>query len=176
MICGGLLSICVSKHQLYAVFLIYRACARVVVDSGDVCLRVVLFDLSDHSARDDVVWQTAEGLRAHDVLYAVAHELDHLRRQQPALAHLHAVTDVAVGGGANLAKWARRAKSEALHLLNHHALEKFHYLSDRKRAVIRRAALAVELLVVDRIVDAGKYEVHQPRIYGLGIFAYEVGV
>lgn len=56
LICGALLSICVSKHQLYAVFLIYRACARVVVDSGDVCLRVVLFNLSDHSARDDVVW------------------------------------------------------------------------------------------------------------------------
>ena len=123
-----------------------------------------------------MVWQAAEGLRAHDVLYAVAHELDHLRRQQPTLAHLHAVTDVAVGGGANLAKWARRAKAEALHLLNHHALEKFHYFSDCKRTIIRHATLAVELLVVDRIVDAGKHEVHQPRIYGLRVFADEIGV
>ena len=58
----------VGQHELDAVFLIYSGSAGIIVYSNDVCVGIVLLDSSGHSLGNDVVWQTAKGLSADDVL------------------------------------------------------------------------------------------------------------
>ena len=81
------------EHELDAVLLVDLAGAGVVVDRHDVGLRIKLLDLAQHTAADDVVWQTAKGLGADDVFAAGFDELDHFCGEEPAFAHLGALVD-----------------------------------------------------------------------------------
>lgn len=85
------------KHQLNAVFLIHPGRARIIINGYNISTRVLFFNFPDHPPPADMVRQTAKGLRADDILIAGFHQLQHFRRQEPALAHLHSASDHPVG-------------------------------------------------------------------------------
>ncbi len=64
--------------------------------------------LLDHPLAADVVGQAAEGLGADDVVVAALHQFDHFGGEQPALPHLGAQPDDALGLFHQLPEGARR--------------------------------------------------------------------
>ncbi len=96
----------VGQHQLDAVLLVDLGGAGVVVDGHDIAPGVVVLELADHALAHDVVGQAAEGLGADDVGHAGVDELQHLGGEEPALAHLVAVAQVALDVAVELVEVA----------------------------------------------------------------------
>ena len=61
----------VGEHHFDTVLLIHTACARVIIYRHDIGIRVLFLKLIYHALACDMVWQTAEGLRADYVIHAV---------------------------------------------------------------------------------------------------------
>ena len=90
---------CCCQHKLDAVLLIDAGGAGIVVKREDICFLGNFFNLVNHAAAGDVIWQAAEGLGADDIGVAAARKLQHFGSEQPALAHVVAVADNAIGHG-----------------------------------------------------------------------------
>ena len=120
-----------------------------------------------------MVWKAAEGLGADDVLIAGAHQLDHLRRQKPALAHLVACRDDAVRLLDQLAEGHGRVEAEALERVNHHGLELFDEAQQHAGGVAHEEVPAVEPRRVREVVDAVLHEAHEARDVHLAVLAAE---
>ena len=109
-----------------------------------------------------MVGQAAEGLRADDVAIAAADQLDHLAREEPALAHLAAVADEGLhhlldlqirrGGmvAGGLAQRVERIGLKHLEVTKQHLHEQ-----------LLEGIAAVELDVLEAIVHLEEHEAHQ---------------
>ena len=114
---------------------------------------------ADHALAADVVGQAAKRLGADDVLVAVFRQLQHLRREQPALAHLAAVADDALderlgvleAGGGNKVRAGRDG-------LDEHALHPLHKAQQEGAEELFHRVAAVELHVLDAVVDLEQRE------------------
>ena len=80
--------LCSRKHKLDPVQLVYFAGTGVIVDSYDIGVGILSTDFLDYAFPYDVVGQTAKGLGADDVFHSGVDQLQHLTRQEPALAGL----------------------------------------------------------------------------------------
>ena len=105
--------LCRGEHQLNAVLLIDLGGTGVVIKWQNIRLLGNLLNLVNHAAACDMVGQAAKGLRTNDIGVAAVHQLQHLRRKQPALTHVIAIADNALDHGLSFfisrrsAKWCR---------------------------------------------------------------------
>ena len=66
-----------GKHKLNPVELIDLACAGIVVDSDDICKRMLFTDFLNHAFSDNMVWQAAKGLYADNIICSGINKLKH---------------------------------------------------------------------------------------------------
>ncbi len=81
------------EHQLDAVQLVYFRCTRIVINRGDIGIRINTADCLDDALSHDVIRQAAERLDTDDVLHTMLEKTYHLTGQEPALAGLIADRD-----------------------------------------------------------------------------------
>jgi len=152
------------KHQADTVFLIDLRRRKIVVNRNDVDARMHLRQLADHALAADVVRQAAKRLCADDVLIAVLGKLQHLRRQQPALAHLAAIADDALDQRFDVLKGGRRNKVRMRG--NGFDERRFHPLAELHQSLAENQleqASAVEVMILDAVVDFEENEAHDAR-------------
>ena len=99
------------EHEFNAVFLVDLRRRRVIIDRHDVLVLVHPLQRAHGALARDVVGQTAERLGADDVVGTRFGERRHLRRDQPALAHLHALVDDLVGTAAQVFEIVQRLEA-----------------------------------------------------------------
>ena len=159
----------VGQHQLDPVLLVDLGGAGVIVDGHDVGVRVVVLQLADHTLAHNVVGQAAEGLGAHDVLVPEVNELQHLGGEEPALAHLVAVPQIAVDQPVEVLEGAGGAEAARVFQgLNHVLLTALHIahkdlagrLLDPLAPVQVHVGHTVVNLEDDEVGEAGDHRLH----------------
>ena len=80
--------LCCRKHQLYPVELVYLRGSGVVINGNDICLGVGVPQLLYDSLSYYMVGETAKGLGAYYIVYALMDELKHFSCKEPSLTCL----------------------------------------------------------------------------------------
>ena len=80
--------LCGRKHQLDSVELIDLAGSWVIVDGDDVGERILMTQFLDDAFADYMIWKTAKGLRADNIVDAGVDKLQHFSSEEPSLSGL----------------------------------------------------------------------------------------
>ena len=163
-----------ADHELNAVELVDLGRAGVVVHRNDVALGMLAAQLLDHGLAHHVIGQAREGLRADDVGRTVVNQIEHLGREQPALAHVVAHRKHRAGLVRHGADALGRLKAAGLfeHLL-HRRTHPVHELNKRLHARARSGRASQLVLLQLGVAHGVQEEVEQTRHHGLAAFALD---
>ena len=163
-----------ADHELNTVELVDLGRAGVVVHRDDIALGMLAAQLLDHGLAHHVVGQAREGLRADDVGRTVIDQVEHLGREQPALAHVVAHRKHRAGLVSHGADALGRLKAAGLfeHLL-HRRAHPVHELDERLHTSARGSRASQLVLLQLGITHGVQEEVEQARHYGLAALALD---
>ena len=101
-----------------------------------------------------MVGQTAEGLDTDDIRKSAGHKLHHLRRQQPALAHLDAAVDDLIGQLRQAREVGGRGEARVIfQRVEHQPFPPDEVFHDKTAAAGAEKAAAVQLAVGFGVAD-----------------------
>ena len=163
-----------ADHELNAVELVDLGRAGVVVHRDDVALGMLTAQLLDHGLAHHVIGQARKGLRADDVGRTVINQVEHLGREQPALAHVVAHRKHRAGFVRHGADALGCLKAAGLfeHLL-HRRAHPVHELDERLHARARSGRASQLVLLQLGVAHGVQEEVEQARHHGLAALALD---
>ena len=171
---GAHVLLCHTDHELNAVELVDLGRTGIVVHRDDIALGVLTAQLLDHGLAYHVIGQAREGLRADDVGRAVVDQVEHLGREQPALAHVVAHRKHRAGLVGHGADALGRLKAAGLfEQLLHRCAHPVHELDERLHTSARGSRASQFVLLQLGVAHGVQEEVEQARHHGLAALALD---